>query len=95
LFFDIEDDPTQEFVYLHGVYERSSKGERFLDFTAKSLTLDAERSAWTKFWEYINSLPQDDFAVYYYSPHEKTTYKKIAKTLSDVISEDEVNDFFV
>ena len=24
LFFDIEDDPTQEFVYLHGVYERSS-----------------------------------------------------------------------
>ncbi len=94
LFFDIEDDPTQEFVYLHGVYERSSKGERFLDFTAKSLTLDAERSAWTKFWEYINSLPQDDFAVYYYSPHEKSTYKRMQKKYPDIISEDNVKNFF-
>jgi len=94
LFFDIEDDPTQEFVYLHGVYERSSKGERFLDFTAKSLTLDAERSAWAKFWEYINSLPQDDFSVYYYSPHEKSTYKRMQKKYPDIISKDNVEKFF-
>jgi len=94
LFFDIEDDPTQEFVYLHGVYERSPKGERFLDFTAKSLTPDAERSAWKKFWEYIDSLPQDDFAVYYYSPHEKSTYKKMQKKYPDIISKDNVEKFF-
>ena len=94
LFFDIEDDPTQEFVYLHGVYERSPKGERFLDFTAKSLTLDAERSAWAKFWEYINSLPQDDFSVYYYSPHEKSTYKRMQKKYPDIISKDNVEKFF-
>ncbi len=94
LFFDIEDDPTQEFVYLHGVYERSPNGERFLDFTAKEINQEAEKQTWAKFWDYIRSLPQDDFAVYYYSPHEKTTYKKMQKLYPDIISEDEVNDFF-
>lgn len=94
LFFDIEDDPTQDFVYLHGVYERSSDRERFLDFTAKDLTREAEKEAWSKFWEYIKSLPQDDFAVYYYSSHEKSTYKKMQRSYPDVISENEVERFF-
>jgi len=94
LFFDIEDDPTQEFVYLHGVYERSPNGERFLDFTAKELSENAEKEAWSKFWNYINGLPANDFAVYYYAPHEKTTYKKMQKKYPDVISEDAVVDFF-
>jgi predicted RecB family nuclease len=94
LFFDIEDDPTQEFVYLHGVYERSPSGEKFLDFTAKEISSESEKNVWANFWDYIRSLPQDDFAVYYYSPHEKTTYKKMQKLYPDVISEDEVNDFF-
>ena len=94
LFFDIEDDPTQDFVYLHGVYERNSEEERFLDFTAKDLTREAEKIAWSKFWEYIKSLPQDDFAIYYYSPHEKSTYKKMQRSYPDVISENEVERFF-
>lgn len=94
LFFDIEDDPTQEFVYLHGVYERSPNGERFLDFTAKENTPEAEKKAWQDFWVYIKSLPQDDFAVYYYSAHEKTTYKKMQKIYPEIISEKEVVDFF-
>jgi len=94
LFFDIEDDPTQEFVYLHGVYERSPQGERFVDFTAKDNKPEAEREAWKNFWQYIKSLPKNDYAVYYYSPHEKTTYKKMQKQYPDVISEDEVIEFF-
>jgi len=94
LFFDIEDDPTQEFIYLHGVYERSSKGKRFLNFTAKDLTQDAEKKAWAEFWKYIDSLPQDNFAVYYYSSHEKNTYKKMQKKYPDMISEDRVESFF-
>jgi predicted RecB family nuclease len=94
LFFDIEDDPTQEFVYLHGVYERTPKGERFLDFTARETTPEAEQEAWSRFWDYIKSLPKDDFSVYYYSHHEKTTYKKMQKKYPDVISEKEVCDFF-
>jgi len=94
LFFDIEDDPTQEFVYMHGVYERNGGNERFLHFTAKELGDEAEKEAWAKFWEYIKSLPKDDFAVYYYSHHEKTTYKKLQKQYPDVISTEEVEAFF-
>ena len=94
LFFDIEDDPTQEFVYLHGIYERSHKGERFLDFTAKEISNEAEKNAWIEFWKYIKSLPQDDFAVYYYSPHERSIYKRMQKKYPDVISENEVELFF-
>lgn len=94
LFFDIEDDPTQEFVYLHGVYERNGEQERFLDFTATESSLEAEEDAWQRFWDYIRSLPQDDFAVYYYSQHEKTTYFKMQKKYPNVISVDELSIFF-
>jgi predicted RecB family nuclease len=94
LFFDIEDDPTQEFVYLHGVYERNGSKERFINFTATDLLAESEKEIWQKFWEYIYSLPQDDYAVYYYSPHEKTTYKKLQKRYSDVISMEKLDEFF-
>jgi predicted RecB family nuclease len=94
LFFDIEDDPTQDFVYMHGVYERNGENERFVDFTAKDKTKEAEKREWGRFWEYIKSLPEGDFAVYYYSPHEKTTYKKMQKLYPDVISAEEVEGFF-
>ncbi len=94
LFFDIEDDPTQEFVYLHGIYERNEGQERFLDFTAKEISNEAEKQAWAQFWDYIRSLPQDDFAVYYFSHHEKTTYKKLQQRYPDVISIEELMAFF-
>ena len=94
LFFDIEDDPTQEFVYLHGVYERHESKERYIDFTATKLLAEAEKEIWQEFWKYIESLPQDDYAVYYYSHHEKTTYKKLQKRYPDVISMENVEKFF-
>jgi uncharacterized protein len=94
LFFDIEDDPTQEFVYLHGVYERKEKNGRYVSFTATEVVAEAEKEIWQKFWEYIESLPQNDYAVYYYSHHEKTTYKKLQKRYPDVISIENVEKFF-
>lgn len=94
LFFDIEDDPTQEFVYLHGIYERSPNGEKFIDFTAREISHEAEKQAWVDFWKYIKSLPKNDYSVYYYSHHEKTTYKKLQKRYPDVITLDEVENFF-
>jgi predicted RecB family nuclease len=96
LFFDIEDDPTQDFVYLHGVYERNNTTgkERFLDFTSIECTPKGEKEAWAAFWKYIHSLPQNDFAVYYYSPHEKTVYKKMQSLYPDVITKEEVDSFF-
>ena len=94
LFFDIEGDPTQDFVYLHGVYERNGSKERFIDFTAIEISKEAEKEVWQKFWEYINSLPKDDFAVYYYSHYEKTTYKKLQNRYPDVISLEKLEVFF-
>lgn len=94
LYFDIEDDPTQAFVYLHGVYERSSKGERFIDFTALDKTDDAEKQVWSNFWDYIRSLPKDDFTTYYYSHHEKTTYRRMREKYPDVVTEEELAWFF-
>lgn len=94
VFFDIEDDPTQDFVYLHGVFERSERGTRYLHFTARELTEEAEKMAWMDFWSYIGGLPEGDYAVYYYAPHEKTTYRGMQKKYPDLISEDKVEQFF-
>lgn len=94
LFFDIEDDPTQAFVYLHGVYERSPSGERFVSFVAEEKTDESEKVAWQNFWNYIRSLPKDNFTVYYYSHHEKTTYKKMSQKYPGVVSDEEVEWFF-
>lgn len=94
LFFDIEDDPTQDVVYLHGVFERCKGKGRFISFVAKDVSQQAEKEAWQSFWEYINSLPRGNFAVYYYSHHEKTTYKRLQKRYPDVISMEKVDEFF-
>lgn len=94
LFFDIEDDPTQDFVYLHGVYERYEGKGRFISFVAKDVNEQGEKEAWQSFWDYINSLPEGNFAVYYYSHHEKTIYKRLQKRYPDVISMERIDEFF-
>ena len=94
LYFDIEDDPTQEFVYLHGVYERKDNKERYINFTATEISSEAEKKIWQEFWKYIASLPPDNYAVYYYSHHEKTTYKRLQKDYPDVISIENMEKFF-
>lgn len=94
VFFDIEDDPTQDFVYLHGVVERSGRSTRYLHFVARELGADAEKKAWMDFWSYLDGLPEGDYAVYYYAPHEKSTYRGMQKKYPDLISEDRVERFF-
>ncbi len=94
LYFDIEDDPTQGFVYLHGIYERKGDKEQYVNFTATEISAEAEKRTWQKFWQYIQSLPPDDYAVYYYSHHEKTTYKRLQKRYPDVISIEDLKAFF-
>ena len=81
-------------VYLHGIYERKNGIEKFIYFLAKENSIDAERLAWGNFWEYIKKLPQDDYALYYYSHHEKTTYKKLQEKYPSVITAPEVQSFF-
>jgi uncharacterized protein len=94
LFFDIEDDPTQDFIYLHGIYQKSSEGEKYIPFIAMDHSEEGEKATWVKFWEYINSLPVNEFAVYYYSPHEKSAYRALQRKYPDVINENDLAAFF-
>ncbi len=93
IFFDIESDPTQNIVYLHGIYERKKK-ERFIPFLAENNSSKEEKKAWQNFWSYIKSLPEDNFALYCYSSYEKTTCKKLARLYPDIVSEEQVENFF-
>lgn len=94
LYFDIEDDPTQDFVYLHGVYERTGGTGTFHSFWAKTNHRDDERTAWKDFWDYIRSLPAGGFSVYYYSAHEKTNYRRLLRRYPDVVTQAELDAFF-
>jgi uncharacterized protein len=93
LFFDIEADPTQDFIYLHGLYVREGSKEEFKYFLADRVDEEEEKLAWQKFWEYINSI-KTNYAVYYYAPYEKTVYKNLRKKYPDVISQKELETFF-
>ena len=95
LYFDIEDDPTQDFVYMHGLWivEEGKEGY-YKAFTARDISDDAEKQAWKEFWDFIDSLPQGEFSLYYYSAHEKSTYKRMAKRYPDIKSEEDVVSFF-
>lgn len=94
LFFDIEDDPTQDFVYLHGIYSRHSGKEEYIYFLARENSRDSEKKAWQEFWNYIVTLSVGDFAVYYYSHHEKTAYKRLRERYPEVIEKDKLDAFF-
>ncbi len=94
LFFDIEDDPTQNFVYLHGFYEHAPEGDRFVYFTAKENNHPSEKAAFKKALDYIFSFPPEEMSLYYYSGHEKTMYKKLQQMCPDVASEEEIEELF-
>ncbi len=95
LFFDIEDDPTQDFIYLHGIFERRKDGQpKYVYFLAEDSTPGEEKRIWEEFWSYIKSLPEDNFSLYYYSPHEKTAFKKLLEKYDGPITEEELDNFF-
>lgn len=94
LFFDIESDPTQDFVYLHGFWVRDSNGERFVEFTARAITPEDERRVWAESIEFIRSFDPEKVAVYYYSAYEKSSYRRLRKKFPDVISEEHLEEMF-
>ncbi|MDP8265740.1 MAG: TM0106 family RecB-like putative nuclease, partial [Candidatus Aceula meridiana] len=96
IFFDIETDPTQEIVYLHGAVERREGREEnvFYSFTAKDVSAEEEKRAWAEFWAYIRSLPEDEWAMYYYSKYERTQFRVLASKYPNVASAEEVEWLF-
>ncbi|OGC11551.1 hypothetical protein A3K48_03470 [candidate division WOR-1 bacterium RIFOXYA12_FULL_52_29] len=74
VYFDIEDDPTQELVYLFGLYivEKGKKGG-FQYFVAREP--NEEEATIRAFWEFIKGTEE---AVYYvYSSKERSTLKRL------------------
>lgn len=96
LYFDIEADPTQDIVYLHGVVERKqgSSDSKFHYFVAKDVSAEEEKMAWLEFWSYIRSLPQEGWVMYYYSKYERTQYRLLAERYPDVATGPEVEWLF-
>ncbi len=95
VFFDIEDDPMRDLVYLHGFVVRKygdSKGEQFLAVFADAATATGEREAFAAAWAFLRR--HADHIVYYYSKHERTKYRKLQAKYPDVCSADDIEALF-
>jgi len=95
LFFDVETDPMRDICYLHGFVERhgqDSGSEKYVAFYANQPTPEDERSAFKEAWEYIQS--RQPCVIYYYSPYERTTWRKLQKRYPDVLTEADVENMF-
>jgi predicted RecB family nuclease len=95
LFFDVETDPFRDLCYLHGFVVRmngDNKTEEFEAFTADEATPELEEAAFAGAWRFVHD--HADALVYYYSPYESTTWKKLAKRFPEVASVDDVQALF-
>ncbi len=72
--FDIEDDPTQDFVYLYGaLLVEKGKTPEYHSFFAKSR--DDERDITQQLFDFFDK--HQDATIYHYSDYEKTTLKRL------------------
>ncbi|MFV1976825.1 MAG: TM0106 family RecB-like putative nuclease [Candidatus Scalindua sp.] len=92
LFFDIETDPMRDICYLHGFIERRSSSERYVSFFAETATPEDEERAFAQAWEYIQS--SRPCVIYYYSPYERTVWRKLQARYSHIATEEQINDLF-
>lgn len=92
LFFDIETDPMRDVCYLHGFIERRGGAEKYVYFLAAAPAPEKEKRVFADAWSYIRSCRP--CAIYYYSPYEKTTWRKLQKKYPDVASEEEIEAMF-
>ena len=95
LFFDLETDPLRDICYLHGFLERRNKDtntERYIAFFSEQPDEQEEKLAFSQAWEFIQkSMP---CIIYYYSPYEKTQWKKLQEKYPEVMSENDIVKMF-
>jgi predicted RecB family nuclease len=95
LFFDIETDPMRDVCYLHGFVERKAgktDTEKYVAFFAEEATQSAERETFANAWEYLRK--SDPSAIYFYSPYERTIWRKLGSRYPDVATETDVQELF-
>lgn len=96
VYFDIEADPMRDVVYLHGFVERphgKPAHAKFAPFFADGITPDYEEQVFAQAWQYLCARVVDS-TIYYYSPYERTAYKKLASKYPAVCSVEEVEALF-
>lgn len=95
IFFDIETDPMRDICYLHGFVERrggSIATERYIAFFVEAPTPEWEEQAFAEAWAHIRS--SHPCAIYYYSPYERTNWRKLQKRYPKVAKEEEIEALF-
>jgi predicted RecB family nuclease len=95
VFFDIEVDPMHDHTYLHGFIERrngDNATERYTAVFADSVSEQAERDAFARAWAYLQERPAA--IIYFYSPYERTYWRKLREKYPDVCSQDELESLF-
>jgi len=71
---------------------RDTHTERYIAFFSDQPNEQEEKLAFSQAWEFIQkSMP---CVIYYYSPYEKTQWKKLQKKYPDVMSEDDIIKMF-
>ncbi|MDD4895365.1 MAG: TM0106 family RecB-like putative nuclease [Atribacterota bacterium] len=95
LFFDVETDPMRDFCYLHGFVERHHRDpatEKYVPFFADKADEKQEERIFIDAWHYIKQhFPCN---VYYYSPYEKTIWKKLNEKYPEIITSSELEALF-
>ena len=95
LFFDVETDPMRDICYLHGFVERRNSDpqtEKYIAFFANQPTPEDEHKAFLEAWNYIQE--NQPCVIYYYSPYERTTWRKLQKQYPDVMTETDLENMF-
>jgi predicted RecB family nuclease len=95
VFFDIEADPMNDIVYLHGFVERKGGDpatEKFTAFFADDNSEEAERAAFAGAIGWMKE--RADAAIYYYSKYERTMYRKLCERHPGVCTEEEIEELF-
>ena len=95
LFFDVETDPMRDFCYLHGFVERHYKDpatEKYVPFFADSADEKSEERVFIDAWHYIRQ--HFPCTVYYYSPYEKTIWRRLSEKYPEIITPTELESFF-
>jgi len=95
LFFDIETDPMRDICYLHGFVCRrqgETETEQYYSFFATAPNPEEEKKAFADAWSFVSASAPS--VIYYYSPYERTIWRKLQQKYPGVISEGEIEALF-
>lgn len=90
IYLDFEDDPTQELIYLCGMWiDPPLKGLNYHGLF--SANMQGEKKIWDEFQKICTTFAAEDFVVFHYSHYEKTKLasleRKYGATQSDALDE--------